>query len=69
MKITNIDAATGTNTEITLTKAEFIESVGDSVSVKPFADVIAEQESLRASAIAKLAALGLTEDEAKAIIG
>jgi hypothetical protein len=69
MKITQIDAATGSNTEITVTKAEFIESVGQSAEIKPFADVIAEQQSLKASALAKLAALGLTEDEAKAIIG
>lgn len=69
MKITHIDAATGINTETTVTKSEFILSIGDFVAVKPFQDVIAKNQSLKESAIAKLAALGLTEDEAKAIIG
>jgi hypothetical protein len=69
MKITNIDAATGSNTETTVTKTEFVESVGEIVEVKPFAEVIVENETLKASAVAKLAALGLSEDEAKAIMG
>jgi hypothetical protein len=69
MKITNIDAATGSNTEITVTKSEFAEIVGESAEIKPFAEVLQEKEALKASALAKLAALGLTEDEAKAIIG
>ena len=69
MKITNIDAATGSNTETTVTKTEFVESVGKIVEVKPFAEVIVENETLKASAVAKLAALGLSEDEAKAIMG
>ena len=68
MKITNINAATGSNTEITVTKAEFIESVGQSGDIKLFADVIAEQQALKASAIAKLAALGLTEAEAAVLL-
>jgi hypothetical protein len=69
MKITHIDGSTGSSTETTVTKAELIESVGDFVAIKPFAEVLEEKASLKSSAIAKLAALGLTEDEAKAIIG
>jgi hypothetical protein len=69
MKITNIDALTDIATELEVTQAEFTEIVGKIEAVKPLAEVIAEKEALKASALAKLAALGLTEDEAKAIIG
>ena len=69
MKITHIDATTNTNTELEVTQKEFTEMVGKLEAVKPFAQVIEEKQALKDSAMAKLAALGLTEDEAKAIIG
>ena len=69
MKITHIDATTDTNTELEVTQKEFTEMVGKLEAVKPFDEVITEKQALKDSAIAKLAALGLTEDETKAIIG
>ena len=69
MKITHINAATGSNTEITISKTEFTEMIGEVAVIKPAAQVIEEKEALKASALTKLAALGLTQDEAKAIIG
>lgn len=69
MNITHIDALTGTNTVTTVTKTEFAAIVGDIAPTKPLDQIISEQAALKASAIAKLAALGLTEDEAKAVIG
>jgi len=69
MKITQIDATTDINTELEVTQKEFTEMVGKLEAVKPFDKVITEKQALKDSAIAKLAALGLTEEEAKAIIG
>ena len=69
MKITHIDATTDTNTELEVTQKEFTEMVGKLEAVKPFAQVIEEKQALKDSAIAKLAALGLSEDEARAVIG
>jgi hypothetical protein len=69
MKITNIDAATGSNTELTVTQEEFTEIIGEILPVQSMAEAIAEKQALKDAALAKLTALGLTEDEAKAIIG
>jgi hypothetical protein len=69
MKITQIDAATNLNEEITVTKAEFAEMIGEITPVKSMAEMIEESNAVKASALVKLAALGLTEAEAKAIIG
>ena len=69
MKITQIDAATGSNTELTVTQAEFTEIIGEISPVQSMAEAIAEKQELKDAALAKLTALGLTEDEAKAIIG
>jgi hypothetical protein len=69
MKITQIDAATGSNTELTVTQEEFTEIIGEILPVQSMADAIAEKQALKDAALAKLTALGLTEDEAKAIIG
>lgn len=49
------------------TKAEILAAVA--VVEQEEADAIEQATAAKASAIAKLAALGLTEDEAKAIIG
>lgn len=49
------------------TKAEILTAVA--VVEQEEADAIEQATAAKASAIAKLAALGLTEDEAKAIIG
>ena len=69
MKITQIDAATGSNTELTVTQAQFTEIIGEILPVQSMAEAIAEKQALKDAALAKLTALGLTEDEAKAIIG
>ena len=45
---------------------EYIELVPDETSPE---EMIAAQQSLKQSALAKLALLGLTEEEAKAVIG
>lgn len=49
------------------TKAEILAAVA--IVEQEEADAIEQAIAAKASAIAKLAALGLTEDEAKAIIG
>jgi uncharacterized protein YjfI (DUF2170 family) len=67
--VNEYDALTGENTSIEITDEEYAKIVGDVSSSKSLAEIIAENEALKASAIAKLAALGLTQDEAKAIIG
>jgi hypothetical protein len=69
MKITQIDAATGSNTELTVTQAEFTEIIGEILPVQSMSEAIAEKQALKDAALAKLTALGLTEAEAKAIIG
>jgi hypothetical protein len=66
-KISELDAQTGI-VEIRDATDEELESMSES-AISDFQSVVAEQQALKASAIAKLAALGLTEDEAKAIIG
>jgi uncharacterized protein YjfI (DUF2170 family) len=68
-KIDNYDALTGENTSTEITDKEYAEIIGSVSSSKSLSEIIAENETLKASAIAKLAALGLTEDEARAIIG
>lgn len=45
---------------------EYIELVEDETSPE---EMIAAQQSVKESALAKLALLGLTEEEAKAVIG
>jgi len=67
--INEYDAITGENVSIDLSDEDFDAMVGLITPVKSMAEMIEENEALKASAIAKLAALGLTEDEAKAIIG
>ena len=68
-----VNCATGEQTVIELTAAEIAEL--DQMKAKAEADRIARQAEedakaeAKASALAKLAALGLTEDEAKAIAG
>ncbi len=67
--INEYDALTGENTEIQINDKELAAIIGDlSVSKSPD-EIIAEKQALKESAIAKLAALGLTEDEAKSIVG
>lgn len=63
------DALTGKNTEIEIGAEQLAKIVGDLAIAKPLDEIMAEKQKLKASALAKLAALGLTEDEAKAIIG
>jgi hypothetical protein len=67
--ISEYDAITGENKSTEISDAEFAEMVGEVEPAKSLDEIIAENKALKTSAIAKLAALGLTEDEAKAIIG
>ena len=67
--INEYDALTGENVSIDVSDEDFQAMVGEIIPVKSMAEMIEENAQLKASAIAKLAALGLTEDEAKAIIG
>ena len=68
-----VNCATGEQTVIELTAAEIAEL--DQMKAQAEADQAARQAEedakaeAKASALAKLAALGLTEDEAKAIAG
>jgi hypothetical protein len=68
-KVNEYDALTGENTSSEMTGAQFAEMIGEVSPTKSIDEAIAESQALKASAMAKLAALGLTEDEAKAIIG
>ena len=68
-----VDCSTGETTEVELTAEEIAQREADAIA---FAEQKAQEETeaeakaeAKASAIAKLAALGLTEDEAKAIAG
>jgi hypothetical protein len=67
--VNEYDALTGLNTSTEMTDKEFSEMIGEVSPTKLVDELIAESRALKDSAIAKLAALGLTEDEAKAIIG
>ena len=69
MKVTDIDAKTNTVIERNATKEELAQMKLDLAEYE--ASKIKEEaaNSAKESAIAKLEALGLTEDEAKAIIG
>jgi hypothetical protein len=60
-----VDCSTGEQTVVELTDEEIAQLEADRVSAAAEAD----KAAAKASALAKLAALGLTEDEAKAIAG
>jgi len=68
-----VDCSTGEQTVVELTDEEIAQMEADRVSAE--AERIAreaaeaDKAAAKASALAKLAALGLTEDEAKAIAG
>ena len=66
-----VDCATGISTEVPLTEAELeqreIDRLAWEAQEAERLAAEAEQEALKASANAKLAALGLTEDEIAAI--
>lgn len=68
-----VNCETGEQTIIELTDAEIEALEQDRLNAEAEAKTRAEQElalaEIKASAIAKLAALGLSEDEAKAIAG
>jgi hypothetical protein len=67
--INEFDAITGENISREMTDAELKQYAIDQIATKKRQEVEAEQLAIKVSAIAKLAALGLTEDEAKAILG
>jgi hypothetical protein len=68
-----VDCSTGVTTEVELTDEEVAQREAD--AIKAEADQVAREAdeaakiAAKASALAKLAELGLTEDEAKAIAG
>lgn len=69
MQITQHDGITGESKIIEITAEELAEIRLGSGPSKSIDDMIAEKQALQNAAMTKLAALGLTEDEAKAIIG
>lgn len=69
MKITQIDVATDSCKEITVSKAEFTELIGEVKPVKSIAEMIEENKTIKEFAIAKLVALGFTSEEAQLILG
>jgi hypothetical protein len=68
-----VDCSTGVSTEVELTDEEVAQKEADAIAYaeqKAQAEAEAQAKAeLKASALAKLAELGLTEDEAKAIAG
>ena len=68
-----VDCSTGIQTEVELTDEEIAQMEADRIvfEAEQTARQAAEEAkaAAKASALAKLAALGLTEDEAKAIAG
>ena len=69
MKITIHDISTDTTTVRDFTNEEMIQHEKDKVTFKILKDKVINDASAKASAQAKLAALGLTADEVTAIIG
>ena len=67
--VNEFDAITGENITREMTKAEHDQYLIDQAATKERQEMEAEKLSTKVSAIAKLAALGLTEEEAKAILG
>ena len=67
--INEYDAITGENLATEISAKELTDLLSDAKTSKPIDEIFAEKEALKAAALTKLAALGLTEDEAKAIIG
>lgn len=68
-----VDCSTGVQTEVELTAEEIAQMEKDAAN---FAKTVAEREAAeeakaeaKASALAKLAKLGLTEEEANALVG
>lgn len=68
-KINQYDALTNENTEIEIDAEELAEIVGEIPAQKSLDELFAENKALKEAAIAKLAAIGLTEEEAKALVG
>jgi len=64
-----IDALTGEVTIIEITAKDQSDMVGKIEPKKSLDEIATENQILKDSAIAKLAALGLSEAEAKAVIG
>jgi hypothetical protein len=69
MKITETDAITGQTIERDPSKQELKQLSIDAAETDQAAKLLQAKLEAKVSAIAKLSALGLTEDEAKAIIG
>ena len=69
MKIKEINTQTGEEIIRDANDEEIAQSKLDKLEGKKLADAEADKAAAKASAQAKLAALGLTEDEVTAIIG
>ena len=67
--MTEFDGLTGEVIEVEVTANDLKKRFGDPVEALSYAEIEAQKKIILDSALAKLAALGLTEDEAKAIIG
>jgi len=64
-----IDAASGEVTILEIDAKGVKEIIGEVHPRKSIEEIMAHKQILKNAAIAKLTSLGLTEDEAKAIIG
>ena len=67
--VNEFDAITGENISREMTESELKQYEIDQIATKKRQEIEAEKLAIKVSAIQKIAALGLTEDEAKAIIG
>lgn len=67
--ILEINVPTGERVERDFTTEELAQRAKDEAAAQAAADEAAAQEAAKASALAKLQALGLTEQEAAAIAG
>lgn len=69
MKITQFNGLTNEVVDIQVTTEDLREMFGEPVEAMSFAEIEAQKQILKDAAIAKLATLGLTTEEAKLILG
>lgn len=67
--VVEVDCETGKETKREFTAEEYAQAEQAFIQWQEQQAALEAQEQAKASALAKLASLGLTEDEAKAIVG
>ena len=65
--INEYDALTDSNVTVEISETELSEMIGDVSNNKSFEEILAENAAAKAGAQAKLAALGLTTEDLKAL--